>query len=225
MLREPSANSKEPTKLKISAITAGLAAGTLVIGVAGCGSDKSSSPSSSSTPSSAGSSAAASSATPSSSSAAAQPGDYSGLLIKPTDIVVPGDTFTLTQTLPVPNPAGVEGVFMNQGRLPQTRRHHLCLSRPRRGGAARSTRGAKCHSPRNEREKGPATPVDVGTGRAAWSWVLRQTVPNRWGSRCSPRARRSWSLSSTARQPIRCNRTSSRPRPQAGRGHQGGLPS
>jgi hypothetical protein len=36
------------------------------------------------------------------------------LLIKPTDIVVAGDTFTLTQTLPVPNPAGSEGVFTNQ---------------------------------------------------------------------------------------------------------------
>ena len=27
---------------------------------------------------------------------------------------MPGDTFSLTQTLPVPNPAGVEGVFANQ---------------------------------------------------------------------------------------------------------------
>jgi hypothetical protein len=40
--------------------------------------------------------------------------DYSNLLIKPADIVVPGDTFSLTQTLPVPNPAGIEGVFANQ---------------------------------------------------------------------------------------------------------------
>ena len=100
--------------MKISAIAAGLAAGTLVIGVAGCGSDKSPAPSSTPASSSASTSSAPSSA-PSSSSAAAQPGDYSGLLIKPTDIVVPNDTFTLTQTLPVPNPAGVEGVFMNPG--------------------------------------------------------------------------------------------------------------
>ncbi len=28
---------------------------------------------------------------------------------------MPNDTFTLMQTLPVPNPAGVEGVFMNPG--------------------------------------------------------------------------------------------------------------
>jgi hypothetical protein len=94
--------------MKVSVMAAGLAATTLVVGVAvtGCGSNKSSSPSS--TPSSTSTSAASSSATPAptSSGGAAQPSDYSNLLIKPSDIVVPGDTFTLTQTLPVLNPAG-----------------------------------------------------------------------------------------------------------------------
>lgn len=100
--------------MKVSVAAAGLAVSTLVLGVAvtGCGSDESSSPSSSK--SSASTSAASSSAEPTSSSAAAQPSDYSNLLIKPADIVVPGDTFSLTQTLPVPNPAGIEGVFTNQ---------------------------------------------------------------------------------------------------------------
>ncbi|MGX9792369.1 hypothetical protein [Mycobacterium sp. MMS18-G62] len=100
--------------MKVSVAAAGLAAGTLVLGAAvtGCGSDESSSPSSSKSSSS--SASAASSAEPTSSSAAAQPSDYSNLLIKPADIVVPGDTFSLTQTLPVPNPAGIEGVFTNQ---------------------------------------------------------------------------------------------------------------
>jgi hypothetical protein len=96
--------------MRVTAMAAGLAAATLVIGLAGCGGDKSSSPSSSASTSA----AAPSSAAPKSSSAVAQPGDYSGLLIKPIDIVTPNDTFTLAQTLPVPNPAGVEGVFMNQ---------------------------------------------------------------------------------------------------------------
>ena len=95
--------------MKVSVMAAGLAATTLVVGVAvtGCGSNKSSSPSSSTT-SSTSTSAASSSATPTptSSGAAAQPSDYSNLLIKPSDIVVPGDTFTLTQTLPVPEPCG-----------------------------------------------------------------------------------------------------------------------
>jgi hypothetical protein len=101
--------------MKVSVIAAGLAASTLVVGaaVAGCGSDESSSPSPSAS-SSTSASAASSSAASTPSSAAAQPSDYSNLLIKPTDIVVPGDTFSLTQTLPVPNPAGVEGVFTNQ---------------------------------------------------------------------------------------------------------------
>jgi hypothetical protein len=101
--------------MKVSVMAAGLAASTLVVGaaVAGCGRDESSSPSSSAS-SSTSASAASSSAASTSSSAAAQPSDYSNLLIKPTDIIVPGDTFSLTQTLPVPNPAGVEGVFTNQ---------------------------------------------------------------------------------------------------------------
>ena len=101
--------------MKVSAMAAGLAASTLVVGaaVAGCGRDESSS-SSSSASSSTSASAASSSAASTSSSAPAQPSDYSNLLIKPTDIVVPGDTFSLTQTLPVPNPAGVEGIFTNQ---------------------------------------------------------------------------------------------------------------
>ena len=103
--------------MKVSAMAAALAASTLVVGAAvtGCGSNKSSSPSSTSSSSSTSTSAAPpSSAAPTSSSAGAQPGDYSGLLIKPADIVVANDTFTLLQTVPVPNPAGTEGVFMNQ---------------------------------------------------------------------------------------------------------------
>src|SRR5690348_7363848 len=101
--------------MKVS-IVAGLAASTLVLGMAltGCGKDEQKSSPSSSAASSTSASAASSSAASTSSSAAAQPGDYGRLLIKPEDIVVPGDTFTVMQTLPVPNPAGIEGVFVNQ---------------------------------------------------------------------------------------------------------------
>lgn len=45
------------------------------------------------------------------SSGAAQPSDYSNLLIKPSDIVVPGDTFTLASSKPSDNPAGVTATF------------------------------------------------------------------------------------------------------------------
>ena len=102
--------------VKISVAAAGVVASTVVgMAVAGCGSNKASGPTSSPSPTASTPAAPSSPASPTSSGGAAQPSDYSGLLIKPTDIVVPGDTFTLFQTLPVPNPAGTEGVFMNQG--------------------------------------------------------------------------------------------------------------
>ena len=95
---------------QISATAAGLAATTLVAGAAvtGCGGHTAPAPSSKS------SSAAPSSGTPTSSGAAAQ--QYTNLLIKPSDIVVPGDNFKLQQTVPVPNPAGISGLFANKKR-------------------------------------------------------------------------------------------------------------
>ncbi len=147
---------------KISVVAAGLAASTLVVGVAatGCGSDKPASPSSS-TSSSASTSSTPSSAAPTSSSGAAQPSDYSNLLIKPTDIVVPGDTFTLAQTLPVPNPAGVDGVFMNQSGSRKI--DDTIYVYPEAGAAAQ----AFDHSAKGIQElsvKAVPTPADVGTG-------------------------------------------------------------
>ncbi|MDT7793403.1 MAG: hypothetical protein QOD59_2839, partial [Mycobacterium sp.] len=54
------------------------------------------------------SAASSSSAAPTSSSGAAQPSDYSNLLIKATDIVVPNDTFSAMPA--TPNPGGQPGV-------------------------------------------------------------------------------------------------------------------
>ena len=90
---------------------AGLAATSMVVGVSvvGCAGNKSSTTSSSGSATSAGSS----SATSSSSSAAAA--DYTGLLIKASDITLPGDTFTGQP--PIQNPNGQPGVaqiFSNQ---------------------------------------------------------------------------------------------------------------
>src|ERR1700730_13693664 len=81
---------EEQIAMKISVMAAGLAATTMVVGVAigGCSSNKSSPASSSSSSSSASSSTSATS-----SSAAAQPTDYSALLIQASDI--PGDAFTM----------------------------------------------------------------------------------------------------------------------------------
>ena len=90
---------------------AGLAATSMVVGVSvvGCAGNKSSTTSSSGSATSAGSN----SATSSSSSAAAA--DYTGLLIKASDITLPGDTFTGQP--PIQNPNGQPGVaqiFSNQ---------------------------------------------------------------------------------------------------------------
>ena len=149
---------------KVSVMAAGLAAITMAVGVAvtGGGSDKSSSPSSSA-PSSTSTSAASSSATPAptSSGGAAQPNDYSNLLIKPGDIVVPGDTFTLTQTLPVLNPAGAEGVFTNQGG---TRKLDDTIYVYPDAGAAAQALDQSAKAIQELSVKAPPTPVNVGTG-------------------------------------------------------------
>jgi hypothetical protein len=149
--------------MKVSVMAAGLAASTLVVGVAvtGCGSNNSSSPSSSTT-SSTSTSAASSSATPTptSSGGAAQPSDYSNLLIKPSDIVVPGDTFTLTQTLPVLNPAGAEGVFTNQGG---SRKLDDTIYVYPDAGAASQALDQSAKAIQEMSVKAPPTPVDVGT--------------------------------------------------------------
>lgn len=143
---------------KVSIMAAGLAVSGLVAGVAvaGCGDNKSSSPSSSTS-----TSAAPPSAPPTSSGAAAQPSDYSNLLIKASDIVVPGDTFTLTQTLPVPNPAGTEGVFMNQGG---SRKVDDTIYVYPDAGAASQALDQSAKGIQELSVKSPPTPADVGTG-------------------------------------------------------------
>ena len=91
-------------------VIAGVAASSVLLGVAGCSSNSSSTASSSSATSAASSSSKQAATT----SAAAEPSDYSTLLIKATDISVPDDTFT---AMPVtPNPGGqpgVSGAFSN----------------------------------------------------------------------------------------------------------------
>jgi hypothetical protein len=148
--------------MRVSTMAAGLAATTLVVGVAvtGCGSNKSSSPSSSTSSSTSTPSASPSSAAPTSSSGAAQPSDYSNLLIKATDISVPGDTFTLTQTLPVPNPAGVEGVFTNQGA---SRKIDDTIYVYPDAGAAAQALDASAKGIQEFSVKAAPAPVDVGT--------------------------------------------------------------
>jgi hypothetical protein len=90
---------------------AGLAATSMVVGVSvvGCGGNKSS------TTSSSGSATASASNTATSSASSAAAADYTALLIKASDITLPGDTFTAEP--PIQNPNGQPGVaqiFSNQ---------------------------------------------------------------------------------------------------------------
>ena len=91
-------------------LVTGLAASSLLLGgaMAGCSSNKSSTPSSSSA-----SSSKQATATSASASASAEPSDYSTLLIKATDIVVPNDTFSAQPATPNPGQPGVAGSFTN----------------------------------------------------------------------------------------------------------------
>ncbi|WAC89728.1 hypothetical protein [Mycobacterium sp. Aquia_213] len=153
---------------KVSVAAAGLAATTLVVGVAvtGCGGDKSPSPSSSSKSSTTSSSATSSSAASTSTSGAAQPTDYSGLLIKATDIVVPGDSFNPPKTRPLTDPApGIEGVFTNQAGSRSVTDSLLVYPDP---GAADKDRDSLTKSyvdPQNGAIKGATpAPADVGVG-------------------------------------------------------------
>jgi hypothetical protein len=150
---------------QISVAAAGLAAATLVVGVAvtGCASNKSSTPSPSSKSSTSASSAPSSPA-PTSSSGAAQPSDYSNLLIKDTDIVAPGDTFKLVQTVPIPNPVGTSGLFMSQAGTRSI--DDTIYVYPDAGTAAQSRDLAVklITDPDLGVRGGTPTPVDVGNG-------------------------------------------------------------
>ena len=155
--------------LKVSTMAPALVASTLVVGVAvtGCGSDKSSAPSSttsSATSSTSSSSASPSSAAPSSSGAAGQPSDYNNLLIKPTDIVVPGDTFSLLTSSPLASPGGVSGLFTNQGN---SRSVDIGIFVYPDAGAAIQARDMTVTGltdPDIGVKGGTPTPVDVGNG-------------------------------------------------------------
>ncbi|ORW96184.1 hypothetical protein AWB92_08150 [Mycobacterium sp. IEC1808] len=141
-------------------MAAGIAASAVMVGAAatGCQSNKSSSPSSA--PASATSSTTSTPAPPSS-SATPRPFDYSNMLIKPTDIVMPGDTFTLSQTLPVPNPAGTEGVFMNQAG---TRKVDDTIYVYPDAAAASQALDQSAKGIQELSVKAAPTPADVGTG-------------------------------------------------------------
>ena len=87
-------------------VVTGLAASSMLLGGAMAGCSSNSSPTASSS--------ASSSKQATATSASAEPSDYSTLLIKATDIVVPNDTFTAMPATPSPGgQPGVSGGFTN----------------------------------------------------------------------------------------------------------------
>jgi hypothetical protein len=93
---------------------AGLAATGMVVGVSvvGCGGNTSS------TSSSSGSAAASGSSSAPSSSSSAQTADYTALLIKASDITLPGDTFYPRPPIQIPNgQPGVAQIFSTQNDI------------------------------------------------------------------------------------------------------------
>lgn len=146
---------------------AALAATTFVVGAAlqGCGGDNAAGPSSSAK-SSTSSSSAASSSPATSSSATAQPSDFSTLLIKPTDIVVPGDSFGPPKKRQLTDPApGIEGVFTNQSGSRSIVDSLLVYPDPDAAERDRDPLVKSYTDPQTGAIKGGTrAPADVGTG-------------------------------------------------------------
>jgi hypothetical protein len=144
-------------RIPMSAL-AGLTATTMVIGVSvvGCATNKSS------TTSSSRSAAASATASPTSTSSGAAPADYTGLLIKATDINLPGDTFTGQP--PTQNPHGQPGVaqlFSNQNDTREIGDDILIF--PDADTAVRELDEEKA-ALGNEVKGGTPAPATVGTG-------------------------------------------------------------
>jgi hypothetical protein len=136
----------------------GLAATTMVVGVSvvGCGSNKSS------TTSSSGSSTSSASKSATTSSSSAQTADYTGLLIKASDITLPGDTFTDPPPIQSPNgQPGVATVFTNQTDTREISDDILIL--PDAPGAVNALNGSKA-ALGNTVTGGTPAPAAVGTG-------------------------------------------------------------
>jgi hypothetical protein len=83
-------------------------------------------------------------------------------LIKPTDIVVPGDSFKLMQTVPVPN--GISGLFMNQAGARSIDDTIYVYPDANAAAQARDQAIKAITDPDLGVRGGAATPVDVGVG-------------------------------------------------------------
>jgi hypothetical protein len=85
------------------------------------------------------------------------------LLIKPTDIVVPGDTFA-PQNPPVPNPNGIDATFVNQNGSRLVDDKIYVYPDAAAATQARDMTAQALTDPDLGVKGGTPTPVDVGTG-------------------------------------------------------------
>jgi hypothetical protein len=145
-------------KTPVAAVAALTAASVLVgLSVAGCSSksDKSASTSSSASPT-------AKSSASSEPSSSAESGGYAKLLIKPEDIALPGDTFSVSAPTENPNgKTGVAAVFSNQADTREIGDTIMIL--PDSAGAATALEGAKSSLGSNV-TGGDPQPAAVGEG-------------------------------------------------------------
>ncbi|MDR3660200.1 MAG: hypothetical protein P4L86_07335 [Mycobacterium sp.] len=133
----------------------------LVTTMTGCSKDSKSTTSSTSSAASSAATSTSSAAASTTSSAAAQPSDYSGLLIKATDISAP-EQFTISP--PTQNPGGQPGItaaFSNPGSTHVISDKILILPDP---AAAAAALDAAKGTLSNSVTGGTPTPTDVGTG-------------------------------------------------------------
>lgn len=147
-------------KTPVAAAAALTAASVLVgLSVAGCSSKSDKSTSTSSSTSSSSTAKSSASSEPSSST---ESGGYAKLLIKPEDIALPGDTFSVSTPTENPNgKPGVAAVFSNQGDTREIGDTIMIL--PDSAGAAASLEGAKSSLGSNV-TGGDPQPAAVGEG-------------------------------------------------------------
>jgi hypothetical protein len=145
-------------KTPVAAVAALTAASVLVgLSATGCSSKSDKSASTSSSASSTSKSSASSET-----SSAAESGGYAKLLIKPEDIALPGDTFSVSAPTENPNgKAGVAAVFSNQSDTREIGDTIMIL--PDSAGAATSLEGAKSSLGSNV-TGGDPEPAAVGEG-------------------------------------------------------------
>ena len=204
--------------MRISQTTvAGLvAATTLAVALAGCGSKT---PSKSPSGSVTSATSATSSTSGPASSAPAQPNDYAGLLIQAADIKAP-ETFTASP--PTNNPNGQPGIATTFSTPDSNHVIHDTIQVLADAAAATNALNAAKTGQGNAIKDPQSQPMkDIGTGGNS-SRATPRTATKEWPSCCSPRAGLSSRCNSTGRPACSAAGLRQRRRPKTRRGCEEG---